>query len=73
MHVHANITSYGVDVVLSFTKRHHYLQVHRTPGYWSRVDPHLLPSPESSPDTAYIGQHSQGIGGHYLDSYILKR
>lgn len=31
----------------------------------------LLPEPEASPETPrYIGQHSQGIGGHYADSYI---
>lgn len=33
----------------------------------------FLPSPEPSPENGYIGQHSQGIGGHYLDSYILKK
>lgn len=26
-------------------------------------------SPESSPQGPYIGQHSQGLGGHYADSY----
>ncbi|KAG1666254.1 Ribonucleoprotein PTB-binding 2 [Nymphon striatum] len=33
---------------------------------------HVLPSPEMSPDipVTYIGQHSQGIGGHYEDSYF---
>ena len=35
--------------------------------------PHLLPSPEPSPDGVYVGQHSQGIGGHYAESYIKKR
>ena len=31
----------------------------------------LLPEPEASPETPrYIGQHSQGIGGHYADSYV---
>lgn len=30
---------------------------------------HLLPPPEASPEGAYVGQHSQGIGGHYADSY----
>jgi len=29
----------------------------------------ILPSPEESPEGPYIGQHSQGIGGHYADSY----
>ncbi|XP_025084583.1 spidroin-1-like isoform X2 [Pomacea canaliculata] len=26
---------------------------------------HLLPKPEPSPEGDYIGQHSQGLGGHY--------
>nr|XP_002120230.1 uncharacterized protein LOC100182699 isoform X1 [Ciona intestinalis] len=30
----------------------------------------VLPSPEPSPEAgAYVGQHSQGLGGHYADSY----
>ena len=29
----------------------------------------IPPSPEDSPQGGYIGQHSQGIGGHYADSY----
>jgi hypothetical protein len=29
----------------------------------------IPPSPEASPEGPYIGQHSQGIGGHYADSY----
>lgn len=33
----------------------------------------LLPSPEKSPEGSYIGQHSQGIGGHYADSYFKKK
>lgn len=33
----------------------------------------LLPSPEKSPEGTYIGQHSQGIGGHYADSYFKKK
>ena len=33
----------------------------------------LLPSPEKSPEGNYIGQHSQGIGGHYADSYFKKK
>jgi hypothetical protein len=32
----------------------------------------VLPSPEPSPEAgAYVGQHSQGLGGHYADSYGL--
>uniref|UniRef100_A0A1B6LFJ0 RRM domain-containing protein n=1 Tax=Graphocephala atropunctata TaxID=36148 RepID=A0A1B6LFJ0_9HEMI len=33
----------------------------------------LLPSPEPSPEGNYIGQHSQGIGGHYADSYFKRK
>ena len=29
----------------------------------------IPPSPEASPKGPYIGQHSQGLGGHYADSY----
>merc|ERR1740128_98874 len=30
-------------------------------------------SPEESPEGRYIGQHSQGLGGHYADSYWAKK
>ena len=30
----------------------------------------IPPSPENSPDGPFIGQHSQGLGGHYADSYF---
>jgi len=33
----------------------------------------IPPSPEQSPQGAYIGQHSQGLGGHYADSYWQKK
>jgi hypothetical protein len=33
----------------------------------------LLPSPEPSPEGNYIGQHSQGLGGHYADSYFKRK
>ncbi|XP_071448312.1 ribonucleoprotein PTB-binding 1-like [Hetaerina americana] len=33
----------------------------------------ILPSPEPSPEGNYIGQHSQGIGGHYADSYFKRK
>lgn len=33
----------------------------------------IPPSPEQSPDGPYIGQHSQGLGGHYADSYWAKK
>jgi len=33
----------------------------------------MLPSPEPSPEGGYIGQHSQGLGGHYQSSYMRKK
>lgn len=33
----------------------------------------LPPSPEFSPKGDYIGQHSQGLGGHYADSYFKRK
>lgn len=33
----------------------------------------LLPSPEPSPEGSYVGQHSQGLGGHYADSYLKRK
>ncbi|XP_059840376.1 ribonucleoprotein PTB-binding 2 isoform X3 [Hypanus sabinus] len=38
-----------------------------------RASTYLLPSPEVSPDGSYVGQHSQGLGGHYADSYHKKK
>jgi len=35
--------------------------------------PHFVASPEPSPPGEYVGQHSQGIGGHYAESYLAKR
>ncbi|XP_064606623.1 uncharacterized protein LOC135471348 isoform X2 [Liolophura sinensis] len=46
---------------------------HATPIGKKRTYSSLLPAPEVSPDGNYIGQHSQGIGGHYADSYSAKR
>ncbi|KAL5020909.1 hypothetical protein ScPMuIL_000064 [Solemya velum] len=40
-----------------------------TPVGQKRSYSHLLPPPEPSPEGSYVGQHSQGIGGHYADSY----
>ncbi|XP_066449670.1 ribonucleoprotein PTB-binding 1 isoform X2 [Eleutherodactylus coqui] len=34
---------------------------------------HLIPSPEPSPEGGYVGQHSQGLGGHYADSYMKRK
>lgn len=44
-----------------------------TPQGQKRKQPHIPPSPEPSPESNYIGQHSQGIGGHYADSYFMKK
>ena len=44
-----------------------------TPVAQKRKSNHFLPSPEPSPENGYVGQHSQGIGGHYADSYKKKR
>ncbi|XP_066842571.1 LOW QUALITY PROTEIN: ribonucleoprotein PTB-binding 1 [Anser cygnoides] len=38
-----------------------------------RASSHLLPSPEPSPEGCYVGQHSQGLGGHYADSYLKRK
>ncbi|XP_063601909.1 ribonucleoprotein PTB-binding 1-like [Penaeus indicus] len=44
-----------------------------TPIGHKRKSNHILPSPEPSPENGYVGQHSQGIGGHYQDSYLTKK
>ena len=33
----------------------------------------IPPTPEQSPEGHYIGQHSQGLGGHYASSYMNKK
>ncbi|KAH0628723.1 hypothetical protein JD844_010171 [Phrynosoma platyrhinos] len=46
----------------------------KTPvGGQKRAFSHLLPSPEPSPEGSYVGQHSQGLGGHYADSYLKRK
>ncbi|XP_070597576.1 ribonucleoprotein PTB-binding 1 [Erythrolamprus reginae] len=46
----------------------------KTPiGGQKRAFSRLLPSPEPSPEGSYIGQHSQGLGGHYADSYLKRK
>ncbi|XP_075062939.1 ribonucleoprotein PTB-binding 1 [Mixophyes fleayi] len=46
----------------------------KTPvGAQKRGFSHLIPSPEPSPEGGYIGQHSQGLGGHYADSYMKRK
>lgn len=42
-------------------------------GSHKRVFSHLIPSPEPSPEGGYVGQHSQGLGGHYADSYLKRK
>ena len=45
-------------------------QIYSTPpGQGVKRKVSIPPSPEASPEGAYIGQHSQGIGGHYASSY----
>uniref|UniRef100_A0A3Q2D0A6 Ribonucleoprotein PTB-binding 1 n=1 Tax=Cyprinodon variegatus TaxID=28743 RepID=A0A3Q2D0A6_CYPVA len=38
-----------------------------------RLFSRLIPSPEPSPEGGYVGQHSQGLGGHYADSYLKRK
>uniref|UniRef100_A0A3Q3WF87 Ribonucleoprotein PTB-binding 1 n=1 Tax=Mola mola TaxID=94237 RepID=A0A3Q3WF87_MOLML len=46
----------------------------KTPiGSNKRVFSRLIPSPEPSPEGSYVGQHSQGLGGHYADSYLKRK
>ena len=42
-------------------------------GGHKRVYSGLIPSPEPSPEGGYVGQHSQGLGGHYADSYLKRK
>lgn len=50
------------------------LKCFQTPlGGHKRPFPRLLPSPEPSPEGAYVGQHSQGLGGHYADSHLKRK
>ena len=51
-----------------------YLKIfQRTPLGQKRSFSQLLPAPEPSPEGDYVGQHSQGIGGHYAETYANKR
>ncbi|XP_069460193.1 ribonucleoprotein PTB-binding 1 isoform X2 [Ambystoma mexicanum] len=53
--------------------------LHQTPGHKTPIGgqkrgfSHLIPSPEPSPEGGYVGQHSQGLGGHYADSYLKRK
>lgn len=50
------------------------LLLFQTPiGSHKRVFSRLIPSPEPSPEGSYVGQHSQGLGGHYADSYLKRK
>ncbi|XP_058514038.1 ribonucleoprotein PTB-binding 1 isoform X2 [Ochotona princeps] len=53
---------------------HSHSHLLKTPlGGQKRSFAHLLPSPEPSPEGSYVGQHSQGLGGHYADSYLKRK
>ncbi|XP_077185892.1 ribonucleoprotein PTB-binding 1 isoform X2 [Paroedura picta] len=63
------------DSLLGFGPSGHSPSTHpKTPvGGQKRAFSHLLPSPEPSPEGSYVGQHSQGLGGHYADSYLKRK
>ncbi|XP_046405940.1 ribonucleoprotein PTB-binding 1-like [Ischnura elegans] len=44
-----------------------------SPAGQKRKYEHILPSPEASPEGSFVGQHSQGLGGHYADSYFKRK
>ncbi|XP_037230703.1 LOW QUALITY PROTEIN: ribonucleoprotein PTB-binding 1, partial [Falco rusticolus] len=65
----------STDTVLTLGPPSHSHSSHsKTPvGGQKRAFSHLLPSPEPSPEGCYVGQHSQGLGGHYADSYLKRK
>ncbi|KAF1536728.1 Ribonucleoprotein PTB-binding 1, partial [Eudyptes schlegeli] len=65
----------SADAVLALGPPSHSHGSHaKTPaGGQKRAFSHLLPSPEPSPEGCYVGQHSQGLGGHYADSYLKRK
>ncbi|KAF6096595.1 ribonucleoprotein, PTB binding 1 [Phyllostomus discolor] len=64
-------TSYFTSGLQAGLKQSH---LNKTPlGGQKRSFAHLLPSPEPSPEGSYVGQHSQGLGGHYADSYLKRK
>ncbi|KAM6188623.1 ribonucleoprotein PTB-binding 1 isoform 2-T2 [Sarcoramphus papa] len=65
----------SADAVLALGPPSHSHSSHsKTPvGGQKRAFSHLLPSPEPSPEGCYVGQHSQGLGGHYADSYLKRK
>ena len=58
---------------VGFTIMIFVFQLMATPIGHKRGMPRLLPSQEESPEGSYIGQHSQGLGGHYAESYLKRR
>uniref|UniRef100_A0A8C1XJQ1 Ribonucleoprotein PTB-binding 1 n=1 Tax=Cyprinus carpio TaxID=7962 RepID=A0A8C1XJQ1_CYPCA len=73
---HTNIPSTQLNKVLKtnhslLLQKHYYTM---TPvGGQKRLFSRLIPSPEPSPEGGYVGQHSQGLGGHYADSYLKRK
>lgn len=68
MRMHHQVVVSQPSTPISHHPVHH--QIHH---YMAGQKRKLLPSPEKSPEGNYIGQHSQGIGGHYADSYFKKK
>jgi len=70
-HVHPphmnNASSFVTPVQQQGTKRKY------NGGHNNNNNNHVLPSPEPSPEANYVGQHSQGLGGHYADSYFKRK
>ncbi|XP_065511058.1 ribonucleoprotein PTB-binding 1 [Caloenas nicobarica] len=63
--------SSSTDAILALAPQNSHA---KTPlGGQKRTFSHLLPSPEPSPEGCYVGQHSQGLGGHYADSYLKRK
>ncbi|XP_010898371.2 ribonucleoprotein PTB-binding 1 isoform X2 [Esox lucius] len=58
---------------VSHTNSYPCLGVKTPIGGHKRLYSRLIPSPEPSPEGGYVGQHSQGLGGHYADSYLKRK
>uniref|UniRef100_A0A9J7ZYX4 Ribonucleoprotein PTB-binding 1 n=1 Tax=Cyprinus carpio carpio TaxID=630221 RepID=A0A9J7ZYX4_CYPCA len=67
---HTNIPSTQLNKVL---KTNHSLLQQKPYYTMKRLFSRLIPSPEPSPEGGYVGQHSQGLGGHYADSYLKRK
>lgn len=72
---HCWLKNESFSLQLHLSKRHILRPTFfQTPiGSHKRVFSHLIPSPEPSPEGGYVGQHSQGLGGHYADSYLKRK